>query len=206
MEKFVGINLLLIITLCGAIQILTVFGSENSTPYVSARADKVPVKIQIAGSKIEPPSEHEPAGEESLAKQVLQTRQVPQNRWNIQLSPEEKDLIARITMLEAGGESDQGQQAVVEVILNRIHSGLFPNTVYEVLSQEANGCRQFVSWKNRNSEAATPTARVIENMEAVLNGKTNLLPFETLYFSVERENEYVQCVIGGHVFCNQPSI
>ena len=54
----------------------------------------------------------------------------------IQLDEIEQDMIARITMLEAGAEPDRGQQAVVEVILNRMYSDQFPDTVYEVLSQK----------------------------------------------------------------------
>lgn len=124
------------------------------------------------------------------------------NRWEIILDQEEKELLARIIMLEAGGESDLGQQAVVEVILNRIHSPLFPDTVHEVLSQEGNGIVQFTSWKNRNLNAAEPTQQVIDSINAVLEGKTNILPYETLYFSVEGENYKVETVIGNHVFCN----
>ena len=125
------------------------------------------------------------------------------NRWNLVLSEEEKDLIARITMLEAGGEPDLGQQAVVEVILNRIFSPAFPNTGIGVLSQVDGGYRQFSTWKNRNSQAAIPSARVIANVNAVLNGETNILPFETVYFSRRGENRRVQAVIGRHVFCNR---
>ena len=127
----------------------------------------------------------------------------PQNRWGIQLDEIEQDMIARITMLEAGAEPDRGQQAVVEVILNRMYSDQFPDTVYEVLSQKDNGCSQFVTWKNRNMDAAKPSERVKRNVKAVLDGETQILPFKTMYFSLEKENGHIQCVIGNHVFCNQ---
>lgn len=112
-------------------------------------------------------------------------------------------MIARITMLEAGGESDRGQQAVIEVICNRIYSSEFPDTVYEVLSQNNHGVEQFVTWKNRNIPAAEPSERVKRNVEAVLNGETHILPYQTMYFSRRGENGDVQVVIGQHVFCNQ---
>lgn len=47
-----------------------------------------------------------------------------------------------------------------------------------------------------------PTQQVINSINAVLDGKTNILPYETLYFSVEGENHKVETVIGNHVFCN----
>ena len=130
-------------------------------------------------------------------------KEAPQNRWGIQLDEIELDMIARITMLEAGAEPDRGQQAVVEVILNRMYSDRFPDTVYEVLSQKDNGCSQFVTWKNRNMDAAKPSERVRRNVKAVLDGETQILPFKTMYFSLEKENGHIQCVIGNHVFCNQ---
>lgn len=124
------------------------------------------------------------------------------NRWGITLDQEEKELLARIMMLEAGGEPDLGQQAVAEVIFNRIHSPLFPDTVYEVLSQESDGFFQFSSWEDREKKNAEPTQRIIDNIETVLDGKTEILPYETVYFSISGENNRVQAVIGNHVFCN----
>ena len=91
----------------------------------------------------------------------------------------------------------------MEVILNRMYSDQFPDTVYEVLSQKDNGCSQFVTWKNRNMDAAKPSERVKRNVKAVLDGETHILPFKTMYFSLEKENGHIQCVIGNHVFCNQ---
>ncbi|MFR5011730.1 MAG: cell wall hydrolase [Acutalibacteraceae bacterium] len=113
-------------------------------------------------------------------------------------------MIARITMLEAGAEPDRGQQAVVEVILNWMYSDQFPDTVYEVLSQKDNGCSQFVTWKNRNMDVCeTFGACETGNVKAVLDGGNTDSAFKTMYFSLEKENGHIQCVIGNHVFCNQ---
>lgn len=65
------------------------------------------------------------------------------------LTEDEKYLIYQITYLESGNQSMEGQRAVVEVILNRVLSDKFPNTVEGVLSQPG----QFTTWKNRNSAA-----------------------------------------------------
>lgn len=62
------------------------------------------------------------------------------------LTDNEKELIARITFREAGNQSEEGQRAVVEVILNRLNSEKWPNTVEGVLSQN----RQFSTWAGRN--------------------------------------------------------
>lgn len=122
-----------------------------------------------------------------------------ENRWDITLNESEKDLLSRIVMLESGNQSDEGQQAVVEVILNRIYSEEWPNTLYDVLSQK----NQFSTWKNRNSKRAIPTDQVKRNIELVLNGGTDILPMDTVYFSRGGENSKVETVIGDHVFCNR---
>lgn len=59
------------------------------------------------------------------------------------LSPRDRDLLARVVTAEAGGEPFEGQVAVAAVILNRVRSPLFPDTVRGVVMQ-GNG-RQFES-------------------------------------------------------------
>lgn len=121
------------------------------------------------------------------------------NRWNVILDEAEKDLLARIVMLEAGNQSDKGQQAVTEVILNRLYSEEWPDTLYGVLSQK----NQFTTWKNRNSKRAIPTEQVVKNINLVLSGNTNILPMNTVYFSCDGENSKIETIIGDHVFCNR---
>lgn len=121
------------------------------------------------------------------------------NRWGIELTDEEINLLARIVMLEAGNEPDWGKEAVVEVIFNRIYHEDFPNTLEGVLSEDG----QFKVWKNRNIKAATPTDSVYECIDNVLSGRTDILPYETVYFGRSAENDKKETVIGNHVFCNQ---
>ena len=65
------------------------------------------------------------------------------------LTDDEKYLIYQITFLEAGNQSIEGQRAVVEVILNRVLSDKYPDTVEGVLSQSD----QFTTWSYRNSKS-----------------------------------------------------
>lgn len=120
-----------------------------------------------------------------------------QNRWNITLTQDEIDLLARIVWLESSGEPIEGQEAVVEVIFNRIASDKYPDTLYDVLSQ--GNPTQFCSWKNR--ENAKPTEKEYQSIANVLNGNTNILRNDTLYFSTEPLTSHVDVVIGGHSFC-----
>lgn len=127
------------------------------------------------------------------------TESICKNRWGITLTEDEINLLGRIVMLESGGEGNKGQQAVVEVIFNRMIEDDFKGSLYEVLSAKG----QFSTWKNRNSNAANPSERVMTNIHKVLNGETNILPFKTVYFATRALNKRVQIKIGGHVFCNK---
>lgn len=123
--------------------------------------------------------------------------QANKNRWKISLTKDEIDLLARIVWLESCGEPQEGQEAVVEVIMNRMASEKYPDTLYDVLSQQ--NPVQFCSWKNR--ELAEPTEKEYQSIQNVLEGKTNILRNDTLYFSTEPLTPNLDKKIGGHSFC-----
>ena len=120
-----------------------------------------------------------------------------ENRWGIQLTEEEIELLAKILWVEARGESEEGQEAVVEVIFNRIVSEEFPNTLYDVLSQK--NPTQFASWKLRDK--AEPTEKEYASIYAVLAGETSVLKEDTIYFATKKLTRNLDVQIGGHYFC-----
>jgi len=143
------------------------------------------------------------SGEETLltndsdSKTITQDVIEPKNRWNIELTEDEIELLAKILWLEARGEPEDGQRAVVEVIFNRIVSDKFPDTLYDVLSQD--DPVQFCSWKNRDN--ATPTEKEYESINTVLNGESELLKENTVFFATSPHNKNIDIQIGGHYFC-----
>lgn len=114
---------------------------------------------------------------------------------SIFLHADEVELIARVVWQEARGESAQGQQAVAEVVLNRVLSPSFPGNVYDVIFDEG----QFVEAPNLWS--VSPTQAQYDAVSAALNGP-NILPQQVLYFATSM-NGRTQAWgwIGGHVFC-----
>ena len=119
------------------------------------------------------------------------------NRWGIELTEDEIDLLAKIVWVEARGESEKGQRAVIEVIFNRMVSDLFPDTLYDVLSQKKP--TQFSSWKHR--EKAKPTDKEYNSIYEVLNGNSNVLREDTLYFATKKLKSRLDVKIGDHYFC-----
>ncbi len=122
-------------------------------------------------------------------------KHVIKNRWNIELTDDEIDLLAKIVWIESRGESDKGQRAVVEVIFNRMIHWDFEGSLCDVLSADG----QFCSWPNRNE--AEPTEKEYKNIKKVLDGKTEILGCNKVYFSTSPRNDMNPIHIGGHWFC-----
>jgi len=117
------------------------------------------------------------------------------------ITEEERELLARLVWLEARGESMDGQQAVAEVVLNRVAADNFPDTVEEVIFQGLGTKSQQFSPAGRIGEAE-PGADQYEAVEQALLGES-ILPMDVVYFSRGGENDRVWGRIGGHVFCHQ---
>lgn len=128
---------------------------------------------------------------------VVVTTPANLNRWGIELTEDEIELLAKIVWVEARGESQEGQEAVVEVVFNRMASELYPDTLYDVLSQ--GNPVQFSSWRLRDT--ATPTDKEYESIYNVLNGNTNILRDDTLYFSTFMMTSNLDVQIENHYFC-----
>lgn len=174
---------------------------EESKATIAKTATPQPTVEPTPQPTIEPTSSPKTTIKPTSTPTPVVEKKVASNRWGISLSKSEIDLLAKIVYLESGGESDKGQQAVVEVIFNRMYEkGNFPDTLQGVLSQRAGKGYQFVTWVNRNK--AKPTERVYENIYKVLEGKTSILPYKTVFFSRGAYNNKIQIRIGGHVFCN----
>jgi hypothetical protein len=114
----------------------------------------------------------------------------------LDFTDKEIDLIAKIIWLESRGESDEGEAGICIVIINRLLSKEFSDTIYEILSDK----NEFTSWKLL--DAAEPTEREYEIIDEVLNGEwDNLLTDDTVYFSTEPRNDNITAHIGAHYFC-----
>ena len=113
---------------------------------------------------------------------------------DIHLTLEQEDLLAKVIWAEARGESAEGQQAVAEVVLNRLKSDRFPNTLHDVIYGEG----QFRTVPFLKD--AEPSQAQYEAIEKALYGP-NILPESVYYFATFQTTEKVWGEIGGHIFC-----
>lgn len=117
----------------------------------------------------------------------------------VDMSEAERQEMAGIIGLEADNQCAEGPQAVAEVILNRVISPDFPDTVHDVLHQgEGTPRPQFSTIDNLAS--AEPVAAQYEAIDAALYG-TSILPEDVVFFSRNGENDRVWGKIQDHVFC-----
>ena len=113
---------------------------------------------------------------------------------DIQLTYEERQLLARVVWAEARGESDEGQQAVAEVVLNRMASEKFGDTLNSVIYAEG----QFRSVPYLDE--AEPYQAQYDAIERAIYGPY-ILPEDVVHFATFRTNDNVWGQIGGHIFC-----
>ena len=115
---------------------------------------------------------------------------------DIELTYEEKMLLARVVWVESRGEPAEGQQAVAEVILNRLASDSFPNSLRSVIY--ADGQFRSVAYL----EEATPEQAQYDAIERAIYGPY-VLPEDVVHFATYHATKNVWGQIGGHYFCYQ---
>ncbi len=112
--------------------------------------------------------------------------------------------LSRIIHAEAGGEPYNGKLAVGTVIMNRVRSKSYPNTVYSVIFDRKNGV-QFTPTAN-GSIYKTPSASSVKAAKEVLNGyrvSGNIQYFVNPSLASDtwfRNNLTYVCTIGSHAF------
>ena len=65
--------------------------------------------------------------------------EVLEQTMQYQMSDKDYDALLRIVEAEAGGEDQNGKLLVANVVLNRVNSDVFPDTVWDVVMQESRG-------------------------------------------------------------------
>lgn len=82
----------------------------------------------------------------------------------VSISNEEKDLFARLVEAEAKGESYEGKVAVATVVLNRVDSPEFPNTISGVINEVVGDAYAFSPVQNGeiNNQASDESIRAVE--------------------------------------------
>jgi N-acetylmuramoyl-L-alanine amidase len=117
---------------------------------------------------------------------------------------EEQDLLARLVEAEAKGEPYAGKVAVATVVLNRVASSDFPDTVKEVVYEQAGGSHAFTPVQNgtiSNTPSNETKQAVAEAIASKGSGQGSLF----FYNPKTAKSDWIKTrpvttVIGNHVF------
>ena len=91
--------------------------------------------------------------------------EVLEQTMQYQLSDKDYDALLRIVEAEAGGEDQNGKLLVANVVLNRVNSEVFPDTVWDVVMQKEQGIAQFsptVDGRFQNVNISDDTIAAVE--------------------------------------------
>lgn len=119
-----------------------------------------------------------------------------ENYPGITLSDEDRRLIASLIWVEARGECAEGQQAVAEVVLNRLVSERFPNNIRDVIFGEG----QFHAVETGKLKEAEPWQAQYQAIDRALHGDM-VLDKQVFFYATTALTSNVFGVIGNHVFC-----
>ena len=110
---------------------------------------------------------------------------------------EDVQELARIIWWEARGDTEEGQLAVANVVLNRVKSDKFPDTIREVIRQPG----QFTPTENPNYDRVEiPPAFEAIALRA-LSGESAVCCENVVFFSVGRARYMAEHFkLGAHVF------
>lgn len=165
-----------------------------ASPITTSEDDKITDKVVVEVIKTE-------AVEEvsfSPKEEVVVQEPAPQDvvcEIDTDISDDDIELIALVTMAEAEGECEEGKRLVIDTILNRVDSISFPNTVYEVVYQPS----QFSSMWNGRVDRCYIDDYICQLVEEELRNRKN---YDVIFFTADKYGNYVTPMfqIGNHYF------
>lgn len=118
--------------------------------------------------------------ERIAAEQAEAQRKAEEEAAVAQIQEADKELLASIIFCEAGNQPYEGQVAVGAVIMNRVKSAVYPNSISEVVYQSGQFGPAMTGWLDsvRYSAGYTPSA-----MQAAIDALSGSNPIgDCLYF------------------------
>jgi len=107
----------------------------------------------------------------SAKKETVKAVEAVGKKNVINLSSKDKNILLRIVEAEATGESVKGKMLVANVVLNRVNSSKFPNTVEKVVFQNNGKVYQFSPIPDGRYYKVSISKQTKEAVENVLNGQ-----------------------------------
>lgn len=101
-----------------------------------------------------------------------------------ELCEEDYEILLRIVEAEAGGEDEEGKLLVANVVLNRVNSEAFPDSVKEVVMQRSGTTTQFSPVSSGRIWRVTVSEETVAAVQRALEGED--MSQGALYFAARR--------------------
>ena len=160
-------------------------GSENADadhgPEEAAETETAAAADEVSGiTQAEPETEVSGEARVQAAAEETVVAEEPAREAFTRYSESDYNVLLRIVQAEAGNCDIEGRVMVANVILNRVESGSFPNTITKVVYQK----HQFSPVSNGSIKRCKVTTETVEAVERALAGED--LTDGALYFMNRR--------------------
>ena len=176
--------------------------TANSISVTDSRISDAEAAALAYEQQIKEQEENLSALRAKLAEEIRMAELAAQSSWRdiseVSFGDGDRYLLANLIYCEAGGESYSGQVAVGSVVMNRVLSSVYPDTVTGVIYQSG----QFSPVASGRLALALAegraTASCYQAADEVMGGTTNV--GNCVYFRTPVEGIEPKYRIGGHIF------
>lgn len=176
--------------------------TSNSIQATESQISQAEAEALAYEQKLKEQEENITALKAKLAEEIRMAELAAQSSWRdiseVSFAEGDRYLLANLIYCEAGGEPYAGQVAVGSVVMNRVLSSVYPNTVTGVIYQSG----QFSPVASGRLALALAEGRATGNCykaaDEVMKGTTNV--GNCVYFRTPVEGIAPKYTIGGHIF------
>lgn len=143
--------------------------------------------------------------EETAQEEPVQEVAAQVSGSSFHLEEQEYQVLLKIVEAEAGGEDLAGRMLVANVVMNRVRSASFPNTVSEVVYQRSDGRAQFSPISDGRIDQVQVSAETVDAVQRAMNGEdisSGALYFRSVHSSSSWFDSSLNRVLehGNHIF------
>lgn len=109
--------------------------------------------------------------EEAVSNPRIIDEEILERKKLYDLNDTDYNNLLRIVEAEASGEGEEGKLLVANVVLNRVNSRKFPNTVTEVVFQSSGGKTQFAPTRDGRFYSVRVTEETVRAVDRAIYGE-----------------------------------
>lgn len=176
--------------------------ASNSLAVTSDQISDAEAAAEAYEQKLKEQDKNLTALKAKLAEEIRMTQLAAQSSWRdiseVSFAEDDRYLLANLIYCEAGAEPYEGKVAVGSVVMNRVLSSVYPNTIVGVIYQN----KQFSPVASGRLALALAEGRATPSCyqaaDEVMSGTTNV--GTCLYFRTPVSGVTPKYTIGGHIF------